>query len=126
MFNREFKKNVRGRVAGDDEAADERTAGRATCASCATPSSARCCSSTGDTLEPADFPIATAEGTATHAIGLPPQGLDLEETEKSLVLQALERTGWNQTRAAKLLGLNRDQIHYRIEKFKLAPAGPKP
>jgi DNA-binding protein Fis len=34
-------------------------------------------------------------------------------------MQALERSGWNQTRAAALLGLNRDQIRYRIEKFKL-------
>ncbi|HKV99765.1 MAG TPA: sigma-54 dependent transcriptional regulator [Vicinamibacterales bacterium] len=79
----------------------------------------------GDTLEPADFPIATAESAAAHAVALPPQGLDLDETERSLVLQALERTGWNQTRAAKLLGLNRDQIHYRIEKFKLQPAAPR-
>jgi transcriptional regulator with GAF, ATPase, and Fis domain len=31
----------------------------------------------------------------------------------------LERSTWNQTRAAALLGLNRDQIRYRIEKFKL-------
>ena len=62
---------------------------------------------------------------ASHAVELPAAGLDLEEIEKSLVLQALERTGWNQTRAAKLLGLNRDQIHYRIEKFKLAPAGSR-
>ena len=37
----------------------------------------------------------------------------------TLVIQALERSGWNQTRAAQLLGLNRDQIRYRIEKFKL-------
>jgi DNA-binding protein Fis len=41
------------------------------------------------------------------------------------VLQALERTGWNQTKAAALLGLNRDQIRYRVEKFKLERA-PKP
>jgi DNA-binding protein Fis len=34
-------------------------------------------------------------------------------------VQALDRSGWNQTRAAGLLGLNRDQIRYRIEKFKL-------
>ncbi|MCY3844869.1 MAG: hypothetical protein OXH69_15160 [Acidobacteria bacterium] len=39
--------------------------------------------------------------------------------ERDLVVQALERTGWNQTRAAVLLGLNRDQIRYRIEKFGL-------
>ena len=38
------------------------------------------------------------------------------------VVQALERTQWNQTRAAGLLGLNRDQIRYRIEKFHLEKA----
>jgi DNA-binding protein Fis len=35
------------------------------------------------------------------------------------VVQALQRADWNQTRAASLLGLNRDQIRYRIEKFEL-------
>jgi len=72
----------------------------------------------GDTLEPADFPIAASE-RSSHMLELPAGGLKLDEVERSLVLQALQRTGWNQTRAAKLLGLNRDQIHYRIEKFKL-------
>jgi transcriptional regulator with PAS, ATPase and Fis domain len=52
-------------------------------------------------------------------VALPAAGLDLEQLERSLVVQALERTGWNHTRAAALLGLNRDQIRYRIEKFKL-------
>ena len=32
-------------------------------------------------------------------------------------MQALQRSGGNQTRAGTLLGLNRDQIRYRIEKF---------
>jgi transcriptional regulator with GAF, ATPase, and Fis domain len=45
--------------------------------------------------------------------------MDLEQWERSFVVQALERSGWNQTKAAALLGLNRDQIRYRIEKFKL-------
>jgi DNA-binding protein Fis len=40
------------------------------------------------------------------------------------VVQALERCGGNQTRAATLLGLNRDQIRYRIEKFGLAKSAP--
>ena len=73
-----------------------------------------------DTLEASDFPIGTA--STTNAVELPAEGLNLEATERSLVMQALLRTGWNQTRAAKLLGLNRDQIHYRIEKFKLQQA----
>ena len=42
-----------------------------------------------------------------------------KQLERSLVIQALERSGWNQTKAAGLLGLNRDQIRYRIEKFEL-------
>jgi DNA-binding protein Fis len=37
------------------------------------------------------------------------------------VSQALKRCGGNQTRAGALLGLNRDQIRYRIEKFALSP-----
>lgn len=72
----------------------------------------------GDTLEPDQFP-QIASGHLSPSLELPADGLDLEQVERSLVQQALERTSWNQTRAAKLLGLNRDQIHYRIEKFKL-------
>jgi DNA-binding protein Fis len=34
----------------------------------------------------------------------------------------LDRTDWNQTHAGRLLGINRDQVRYRIEKFGLPPA----
>ncbi len=51
---------------------------------------------------------------------LPTHGLVFEELERDLVRQALERTGGNQTRAARLLGMTRDQIRYRIRKFALA------
>jgi len=58
-------------------------------------------------------------------VQLPPDGLDLDTVERSLVMQALDRCAWNQTRAAMLLGLNRDQIRYRVEKFGLErPARP--
>jgi two-component system, NtrC family, response regulator AtoC len=73
----------------------------------------------GPWLEPSDFPVLAAPRQAAHGIGLPAEGVDLEQLEKSLVVQALERSGHNQTRAAALLGLNRDQIRYRIEKFGL-------
>jgi DNA-binding NtrC family response regulator len=39
--------------------------------------------------------------------------------EKQLLVQALERCGGNQTHAGQLLGINRDQVRYRIEKFGL-------
>ncbi len=73
----------------------------------------------GDRLTSRDFPVAAAGARLTEAVELPAAGIDLEQLERSLVVQALERSGWNQTRAAALLGLNRDQIRYRIEKFKL-------
>jgi DNA-binding protein Fis len=50
---------------------------------------------------------------------LPEDGVNLDALERELVVQALKRTGGNQTKAATLLGLNRDQIRYRIEKFGL-------
>jgi DNA-binding NtrC family response regulator len=58
--------------------------------------------------------------TLSADIALPAEGINLEQLERSLVQQALERTKGNQTQAAKLLGLNRDQIRYRIEKFGLS------
>jgi transcriptional regulator with GAF, ATPase, and Fis domain len=74
----------------------------------------------GDELTSEDFPVARPSAPSLNeAVDLPANGIDLEQLERSLVIQALERSGWNQTRAAGLLGVNRDQIRYRIEKFKL-------
>jgi two-component system response regulator AtoC len=71
-------------------------------------------------LDQNHFPIAAAAaGELSATMGLPAQGLNLEALERSLVVQALERSAWNQTKAATLLGMNRDQIRYRIEKFDL-------
>jgi DNA-binding NtrC family response regulator len=73
-----------------------------------------------DSLTADQFPVASGGAPSlTEGVELPAHGVDLDQLERSLVVQALERTNWNQTRAATLLGLNRDQIRYRIEKFKL-------
>jgi two-component system, NtrC family, response regulator AtoC len=82
-------------------------------------------------LEAHDFPMLVSGARVADGMALPPAGVNLEELERSLVVQALERSGGNQTRAATLLGLNRDQIRYRIEKFGLVKpfppvAGQKP
>lgn len=55
---------------------------------------------------------------------LPPAGCSLEEVEKSLVRQALERTNWNLTRAGALLNISRDQVRYKMEKYKLKEEQP--
>jgi len=73
----------------------------------------------GEWLEPAHFPMAVSRRSTSGAYDLPDEGINLEQVERELVMQALTRTGWNHTKAAALLGLNRDQIRYRIEKFGL-------
>ena len=74
----------------------------------------------GNELNESHFPmLAGSEEELSTGMGLPTEGINLEALERSLVVQALERSGWNQTKAATLLGLNRDQIRYRIEKFDL-------
>ncbi len=74
--------------------------------------------SESDELTPTDFDSMRAtRGPLSGGVLLPPAGLDLEALEKDLLRQALERTGGNQTRAGALLGLHRDQIRYRIEKY---------
>lgn len=79
--------------------------------------------SESDVLQSDDVTIGGASAVKLgDRVELPPNGIDLEQLERSLVMQALERTQWNQTRAAGLLGLNRDQIRYRIEKFHLERA----
>lgn len=50
---------------------------------------------------------------------LPEAGVNLDEVERSLIQQALERTDGNQTAAAKLLGITRYALRYRLEKFDM-------
>jgi two-component system, NtrC family, response regulator AtoC len=78
-----------------------------------------------DRLVPDDF--TTLSRTAqTATFRLPPEGVNLEEVERQLLVQALERSHGNQTRAGVLLGINRDQVRYRIEKFGLVRVGVQP
>jgi DNA-binding NtrC family response regulator len=58
--------------------------------------------------------------TQASSFTLPGGGVALEEVEQSLVRQAIERSGGNQTRAAALLGISRDQLRYRLKKIEEA------
>jgi two-component system NtrC family response regulator len=60
---------------------------------------------------------------STREIGvefkLPERGASLAGVEKALIEQALERTGGNQSRAARLLDITRHAIRHRMKKYGL-------
>jgi len=70
--------------------------------------------SRGNLIAAEDFPLepATLERVSQVAV----QGLDLSSTERALLLQALDRSGNNLSRAARLLGIGRGALRYRLEK----------
>jgi len=53
-------------------------------------------------------------------VNLPPNGIDMANLEKELLRQALALADNNRSRAARLLGLTRDQIRYRLSKLEMA------
>ena len=52
-------------------------------------------------------------------LDIPDGGVKLEEVERQLIFQALERTGWVQKNAAKLLGISPRVINYKIKKHEI-------
>lgn len=61
---------------------------------------------------------ARGETRSNEPFRLPAEGISLEYVEMSLVRQALERSGGNQTKAAELLDISRDQLRYRMKKLE--------
>lgn len=71
-------------------------------------------------IAPADLPPAISQrptSSATLRLEIPPEGIDIEEVEKSLLLQAMENSDWVIARAARLLHLTYRTMQYRLEKF---------
>ncbi|HKQ61225.1 MAG TPA: sigma-54 dependent transcriptional regulator [Candidatus Polarisedimenticolaceae bacterium] len=60
-----------------------------------------------------------AASAAADALSVPLGTMTLEEMERETLRRALEQAGHNQVRAAKLLGISRDTLRYRMKKFGL-------
>jgi transcriptional regulator with PAS, ATPase and Fis domain len=85
--------------------------------------------SEGDEVRLIDLPAALrmhVDVNAGPAVELPDDGLDLELLERSLILRALDKAEGNVSRAARLLGLSRRTLQYRLEKIQTAPLGAPP
>jgi len=64
----------------------------------------------------------TTSNAANVLLQLPDDGIDLEEVEREILRQALEKHGGNQTRAAQYLNITRSALIYRMQKYGLAAA----
>ena len=62
---------------------------------------------------------AGGSSAALFPARIPDEGLSLEENERRLLVGALEKTGGNQTQAARLLRITRDTLRYKMKKFNL-------
>jgi DNA-binding NtrC family response regulator len=80
----------------------------------------------GEVIALEDLPAAVRMRRAAgpgFPVDVPDEGLDLEALERSLIRRALEKAEGNVTRAARLLGLSRRTLQYRLEKIEGAPDG---
>ena len=75
----------------------------------------------GDSLQVTDLPPEMLQATRLPPGEAPPEGLvgDLERLERNSLLNALEETGWNVSRAARILGVGRTALQYKMKKYGL-------
>jgi len=73
----------------------------------------------GDVISLSDLPDKLRKNGAAGSaiINLPDEGYSLEQLEREVVVEALERNAWNQTAAARFLRIPRHTLIYRIEKY---------
>jgi DNA-binding NtrC family response regulator len=75
----------------------------------------------GDTIRLSDLPVEIRSGASECTVGeiveeIPPDGISLDQLEKELIIKALKQTKGNQTEAAKMLGISRRTLQYRMDR----------
>ena len=80
-----------------------------------------------DTITIEDLPPEMSQESkpvsADELFKLPSEGVNFEDVERSLIMQAMERTDNNITKSAKMLGLTFRTLQYRLEKFGIKRDG---
>ncbi len=75
-------------------------------------------------ITPGSLPLSLPDHDPHAAVSnrvepFPDEGVSLEESERQLLVRALEKTAGNQTQAARLLRITRDTLRYKMKKFNL-------
>ena len=85
-----------------------------------------CALAKGSVLEPADIHLDVRPAKARNGPGgFLPDGMTLEQWEDEMVQEALRRANGNKSQAARLLGLSRNALRYRLSKIGIADEGEK-
>ncbi|PYX48953.1 MAG: two-component system response regulator [Acidobacteria bacterium] len=85
-----------------------------------------CALAKGSVLEPADIHLDVRPAKSVNgAAGFLPDGMTLEQWEDEMVQEALRRANGNKSQAARLLGLSRNALRYRLSKIGIADEAEK-
>ncbi len=121
-FNKEFKKNVKD-ISPDAEALLINYPWYGNARELRNVIERICILENTDVIYPEHIPseIVDYAGIITDrsVFSMPQEGLSLKNVERDLIVQALQKVNGNQTRAAKLLGITRDALRYKMQKFGL-------
>jgi DNA-binding NtrC family response regulator len=80
-----------------------------------------CALAKGSVLEPPDIHLDVRPAKAANGVtGFLPDGMTLEQWEDEMVQEALRRANGNKSQAARLLGLSRNALRYRLSKIGIA------
>jgi DNA-binding NtrC family response regulator len=76
----------------------------------------------GRRIEPDHLPVEVLQPKqpVTRLFTLPEQGIHLGELEADMIRQALDRSRGNRSKASRLLGISRDALLYRMQKYAIA------
>ena len=66
-----------------------------------------------------DFIVNKNLASSKQFMDIPPQGIKLDDIERDLIQLALKKTNDNQNQAAKLLGITRQTLIYRMKKYNI-------
>jgi DNA-binding NtrC family response regulator len=84
-----------------------------------------CALANGTVIKPEDIHLDVRPAKAANTSGFLPEGMTLEHWEDEMIREALRRANGNKSQAARLLGLSRNALRYRLSKIGIADEGEK-